>query len=616
MKRIILLLLVLSVMALALIGCSKDEPSEEPSKPIGEHVHDGGMATCASGAICAACGEVYTEPTAHRFAEASCSQPKTCLACGATEGETLPHDFSAPNCVDPKTCSVCGATEGNANGHNWVNADCDTPKTCSTCGTTEGNANGHSWVNADCDTPKTCSTCGTTEGNANGHSWVNADCDTPKTCSVCGTTEGNAKGHNWVDADCDTPKTCAVCGTTEGAPTHSYKTAYDYHEDGHWLECSRCGDKKNEGSHFGGEMTETERAICEVCNAHYGKEPIVIKWLIEATSPLNGSTFTLANDRVNGWYDGYDFATTDTDAHWLEEDIFLPECPVFTWTVGENALYYKLYISTSEDMSNATCYLTSTTSLTVEHLYVGTTYYWYVDAVYGDYTVRSRVFSFSTASTPRTVDIDGVSNARDLGGYVTVDGKVIKQGMIYRSAKLDDITELGEYTLLYVLGIKTDLDLRGYEETPPIEELNYVPVACPWYSTGSNHIWMNDYNKEEFAKAIKVFADIDNYPIIFHCSLGRDRTGTLAMVLGGLLGLDENTLMMEYELSVFSYWGTNGSTKYNNGLRNNIHDTYMYISNNYEGDSFSEKVESFLLEIGVTAEEIASIRSIMLEEVE
>ena len=82
------------------------------------------------------------------------------------------------------------------------------------------------------------------------------------------------------------------------------------------------------------------------------------------------------------------------------------------------------------------------------------------------------------------------------------------------------------------------------------------------------------------------------------------------------LGLDENTLVMEYELSVFSYWGAYGSTKYNNGLRNSIHNTYLYIENNYDGDSFSEKVEDFLLDIGVTADEIASIKDIMLEEVE
>ena len=427
----------------------------------------------------------------------------------------------------------------------------------------------------------------------------------------------DALGHSYTDANCVIPKICIVCGHNEGTGSHSYNSEYSYDENGHWIECSICGDRTDEGEHTGGEMTDVERARCEVCSAYYGEEPgITIDWVIEPITPANGSTFTLANERVYAWYENYDFKTTDTDAHCLKEDIFLPECPIFLWSVGEDARYYKLYISKNSDMSEAQCYLTSVPNVSVEHLYTGTTYYWYVDAVYENYTVRSEKFSFTTKQTPRTVDIDGVSNARDLGGYVTVDGKVIKQGMIYRSAKLDDITELGRYTLLHVLGIKTDLDLRGYEEDAPIDELNYVPVACPWYSTGGNHIWMNDYNKEEFAKAIKVFANPDNYPVIFHCSLGRDRTGTLAMVLGGLLGLDENTLMMEYELSVFSYWGTYDGTKYNNGLRNSIHDTYLYIANNYEGDSFSEKVESFLLEIGVTLEEIDSIRTIMLEEAE
>ena len=587
MKKIMLFTVVLSVLALSFVGC------DIINDIIGgdEHTHVGGEATCSSGPVCTECGEVY--------------------------GEAIEHSFNDATCTTPAKCTVCGTTSGEADAHAWTEADCDTPKTCSVCGATEGSAKGHTWTEADCDTPKTCSVCGTTEGSANAHSWVEADCDTPKTCSVCGATEGSAKGHTWVAADCDTPKTCSTCRATEGSANgHTFGTTYEYNESVHWISCSDCGTKSSVGVHVGGEMTNTEKAKCEVCSAPYGDEPFNITWKTEAVSPANGSTFTLANERVYSWYKNYDYTTTDTDEHWLEKDIFYPEVPVFSWSVGEKALYYKLYVSTNADMSNAQCYLTSATSLSVDYLYVDTVYYWFVDAVYGKYTVRSEVFSFTTDATPRTVNIEGVSNARDLGGYITEDGMRIKQGMIYRSAKLDDITELGEYTLLYILGIKTDLDLRGYEEEAPIEELNYIPVACPWYSTGSNHIWMSDYNKQEFAKAIKVFADIDNYPIIFHCSLGRDRTGTLAMVLGGLLGLDENTLMMEYGLSVFSYWGTNGSTKYNDGLRKNIHDTYLYIYNNYEGDSFSRKVENFLLEIGVTAEEIASIRSIMLEEVE
>lgn len=608
MKRIILLATILSLVILVFVGCDMFKSDEEQTN----HVHSGGKATCSSLAVCDECGEQYGAKGAHAYVRATCTAPKTCTVCGTTDGSALGHNYSGATCTLPKTCTDCGVTDGYANGHNYVGGSCTEAKKCSVCGTLSDQAPAHVPLSAirENEVYPTC----TADGKY----------DSVVYCAVCDeelerieNIKIDALGHSYVDANCTIPKTCTVCGHSVGATSHSYNSEYSYDENGHWIECSLCGNRTDEGEHEGGEMTDTERAKCDVCSAYYGEEPgITIDWTIEPLAPANGSTFTLANERIMGWYEDYDFTTTDTDAHWLESDIFRPECPTFLWSVGENARYYKLYISKNSDMSEAQCYLTSSPRASIEHLYTGTTYYWYVDAVFEGYTVRSEKFSFNTAKTPRTVDIDGVSNARDLGGYVTTDGKVIKQGMIYRSAKLDDITELGRYTLLNVLGIKTDLDLRGYEEEAPIAELNYVPVACPWYSSGSNHIWLNDYNKEEFAKAIKVFANPDNYPVIFHCSLGRDRTGTLAMVLGGLLGLDENTLMMEYELSVFSYWGTNGSTKYNNGLRNNIHDTYLYIENNYEGDTFSEKVENFLLEIGVTAEEIDSIRSIMLEEVE
>ena len=516
---------------------------------------------------------------------------------GITDGEECLHWFDIPTCTSPAICMDCGETFGEPLGHNYVEAKCDSPKTCTRCGVTEGEALGHEYTEMTCTSPEFCIRCGAVGNPAPGHDYTEATCDKPKTCTVCGSTSGEALGHN-------------------------YNKFYSTTEEKHWRECSECGERTEEGKHVGGEITGNERAKCEICSAYYGEEPdISIDWTIEALTPANGSTFCLANARIKSWYETFDFRTTDTDAHWLEADIFVPDVPLLTWTVGENASYYKVYVSTDEKLEHYQCYLTSKPELTVEHLYTGTTYYWFVDAVYGNYTVRSEVFTFTAQQTPRTVDIEGVSNSRDIGGYITLDGLRIKQGLVYRSAKLDNITEMGRYTLLNVLGVKTDLDLRGdrndyYKNaTHPVTELNHIVVACPWYSTGSNHIWMDDYNKAEFAKAIKVFADPDNYPIIFHCSLGRDRTGTLAMVLEGLLGVDENTLMMEYELSVFSYWGTNGGTKYNNGLRNNIHDTYLYIDNNYEGDSFSEKVEDFLLEIGVTAEEIASIKSIMLEEV-
>ena len=606
MKKLLFCLLVFVSIVLLMTSCDLIAGIVGGSD-ANDHVHLGGEATCSNVAICDECGESYGTRGEHSYTEATCTTAKTCTVCGQVVGTMLQHEWKDATCTDPKTCLNCGQQQGTALGHSLGMIETD---------------EGSHW--------RTCARCNLQIEKAE-HSGGTADCKSGRLCSVCNVEYTQKGEHKWAEASCTTPKTCTVCGATEGGVSHSYNSRYSHSDTEHWIECSGCGDKQNSGVHTGGEATVNDKAICEICGARYGDYlEFTVDWKTEALLPLDGANVRLANERISGWYAGYDYRSTDTDAHWLEADVFTPDVPVLKWSVGESAKYYKVFVATDSDFKDAQCYLTNLCELSIEHLYVDTTYYWYVDAVYGEYTVRSEVFTFTTMKSPRTVNIDGVSNSRDIGGYITVDGLRIKQGMIYRSAKLDDITELGKYTLVNILGVKTDLDLRGSRTvandgsvymdpknaTDPVSELNHITIAAPWYSTGENGIWYDDFNKAELAKAIKVFADPDNYPIIFHCSLGRDRTGTLALVLGGLLGLDENTLMMEYELSVFSYWGAYGSTKYNNGLRNSIHNTYLYIEDNYEGDTYSEKVESFLLEIGVTVDEIASIKSIMLEEVE
>ena len=342
-------------------------------------------------------------------------------------------------------------------------------------------------------------------------------------------------------------------------------------------------------------------------------------------APENGAVIVLANDEVYGWWEKYNYGKTDSSPFYRHEDIYYPNSVSFSWDVDEKADYYKLLISRDKDFapSETESYLVNTASLTLSHLFTGTEYYWKVlGAEITDdgerlYSVVDTV-SFTTAESPRCLEVEGVSNTRDIGGLKTLDGKRIKQGMIYRGGKLEGITEEGKEFFLNYLNIQTDLDLRTPGEggagsgSPLGNDINYVNFNGRYY-VGGMGINTED-GKKVFADEIRVFANPDNYPIYIHCSLGRDRTGTLAFVIEALLGVSKNNLIMDYELSVFSVGGTldNASIQ---AIKNNIFATYDYISQNFEGSSLAEKTENYLLSIGITEYEIETIRNLLLEEV-
>ncbi|KAJ1647872.1 hypothetical protein LPJ64_000756 [Coemansia asiatica] len=58
-----------------------------------------------------------------------------------------------------------------------------------------------------------------------------------------------------------------------------------------------------------------------------------------------------------------------------------------------------------------------------------------------------------------------------------------------------------------------------------------------------------DYCKEEFAAVMRIFADPAAYPILFHCQHGKDRTGIVAMLLLGILEVDDDVIAADYALS-------------------------------------------------------------------
>ena len=314
-----------------------------------------------------------------------------------------------------------------------------------------------------------------------------------------------------------------------------------------------------------------------------------------------------------------------TEKYYGSIDQFAPKPVTLTWTAEAGALYYNVSISKSKDMSKPDTYMTFTNSLTVEDLFSGTNYYYQITAKYPEKLVKSCIFSFRTKALVRTISIEGMTNTRDIGGYYVENGtKRIKQGMVYRGAKIEDATEAGKQKMLYEYGIKTDLDMRAEVAKSPLgDSVNFVNVSGPYYiggdgidsmNTSTKPYWTKTY-REALLQEIRTFANSENYPIYVHCSLGRDRTGTICFLINALCGVGEMDLYMDYELSFMSKMGNFDGQNPTNMVGNAFTNLYNYIKN-YGKGTLAENTEKFMLDIGITQAEIDAIRAIMIEEVD
>ena len=217
--------------------------------------------------------------------------------------------------------------------------------------------------------------------------------------------------------------------------------------------------------------------------------------------------------------------------------------------------------------------------------------------------------TFVTGDGPRFMYVDGTTNVRDLGGWRGRDGKRIRYGKIYRGSELDshcDLTEHGARTMVEEMNIRTDLDLRGKGEIAALEGKRVlVPYGVDWchipeapYDNIFSEEWHDGYRQ-----IFTLLANPEAYPIYFHCWGGADRGGTLAFMIEALLGVSREELLLDYGLTSLSPWGTRS--------RNYPPFQKMLATFEEKGDSDLHRgVEVYLKEIGITDEQIATIRTI------
>ena len=197
-------------------------------------------------------------------------------------------------------------------------------------------------------------------------------------------------------------------------------------------------------------------------------------------------------------------------------------------------------------------------------------------------------------------------NVRDLGGWAC-DGGTVKYGLLFRGGKLaaaDRTVLVGE------LGVQHDLDLRGREGGGADDEpeMTASPLGSDvWYTRAQQYAWYSLTPIETWKTYLRCVIDAVTHrePVYFHCTAGADRTGTLACVLEGILGMVQSDIDKDYELTCF-YSGTGTDSE---ARRRNETDWTGLINaiNALPGDSFRDKCVHFA--VGTCGMSIADINA-------
>jgi len=289
-----------------------------------------------------------------------------------------------------------------------------------------------------------------------------------------------------------------------------------------------------------------------------------------------------------------------------------PEPATIFWTQDASATAQQVTWSTNADFSEAfTAEVPSDQAYyEIFNLLPNQTYYYKVTLTIDGNPTEVINSSFTTSGQLRQIKAEGGANIRDLGGWATASGKPIKYGLIYRGAEWN-----GKYNLttegiaaIRAVGIKAELDLRSSNEalyidkSPVGDDVTYIRIHNEdYYESGVQD------RKDLYKKDMDFIFDCvkNDKPVFFHCHIGADRTGTLAFLIEGLLGVGMSDIYKDYELTTFSYLDTHR-------YKENVDGLFEYIGT-LEGETLTDKFYTYCHdELGLSAKEIADFRQKML----
>lgn len=290
------------------------------------------------------------------------------------------------------------------------------------------------------------------------------------------------------------------------------------------------------------------------------------------------------------------------------EQVAWHQCPEAVRNYLENVTYDPNDYSTSQiaDYAPATAIQSNTKPIgkTID----GVTYYNEIPNKETPFSSANKAGTLKPLDALRWLKTE-TPNVRDLGGWAC-DGGTVKYGMLFRGAepKASD-----KNTMVNQVGVKYELNLCGNEvpsRNYSVWDIEYSqPATEAWYSINDKVLW-----KQLLKTTIN--AVTHELPLYFHCAAGADRTGTLACVLEAILGMSQNDIDKDYEItSFYSGTATDDTTRARNsnhwrGLINAIKAIPLPSS---VADTFRNHAIYFAVSCGITESEINAFRAAMID---
>ena len=189
----------------------------------------------------------------------------------------------------------------------------------------------------------------------------------------------------------------------------------------------------------------------------------------------------------------------------------------------------------------------------------------------------------------QTLNLTGVQNARDLGGYVTEDGRKVKRAVLLRTAKLADANDTDIQTLVNTYHLKQVIDLRTtsevaeapdpkidgviethlkiLDENAPADDKSVLMASTYSKSFDSvqglvnlvqsgtvtddlyTGVLTSQYAQQRYHDFFEMLLANPDGATLFHCKSGKDRTGEAAVLLLTALGVDRETCIQDFALT-------------------------------------------------------------------